>query len=156
MSTTLTFDEFDTDATVLESQAKRVRHAILSGSMMLMGGKACFYLYRARRKTEALRTLLSSLHVETGQDRQMLRDGARRLASAASVLQAAHEQLEQNQAHKAIPLFGTRMMRYLDDVACAVEDIAETAALGGSAEFADLVRDEIAKLDTHTSHRAHA
>jgi len=158
MATTaeLTFDDLDTEATILEGQAKRVRQAVLKGSMLLLGGKACFYLYRARRRTARLRATLSSLQVVTIQDRQLLRAGAVRLASAAEALNAAHEQLEQAKAHQEIPLFGARMMRYLDDVACGIEDIAETAALGASQDFADAIRVEVAKLDTLNSHQAHA
>jgi len=154
-TTTLTFTDLDTEATILEAHAKRVHRAAMQGVLFVLGTVACYYLRRAKTKTRRLRTLISGLDIRTADDRAHMAEGAKKLAAAAAALNAAYEQLERAHTARAVPVVGAAMMRYLDDVACMVEDIAETAALGASKDFADTVRAEVRKIEA-SSRQVHA
>lgn len=155
-TTTLTFNELDTDATILEAHAKRLHVAVMKGWLALLCTVLMCYLYRSRVHVNRLRRILSNLDIRTPEDRAHLREGASRLAAAAKTLNATFDLLQKRRAALHVPWVGAPMMRSLESLICAVEDVAETAALGASQDFATVVRSEIAKLDTHVHRRVTA
>lgn len=147
--TTLPLVELDVEASVLEAASKRVRLAIRQSHFAAIGGVGCFYLHRAQRSTSLIKSALSGAHIVSAEDRAMMRDIACNLGQASVALHFAFEDFSSLGAAKW-PVFGPLLMAKLEDLACAVEDMSETAALGASEEFATAVRTEIqASVDEH-------
>lgn len=104
-------------------------------------------LESCHREIEWIHGHISSLEVGTASERESLRHIAGWLGSAASVL--AELDREWSRMSTRIPVgaitkpLGASITRRLGDLVCLAEDAAETAALGASEPFAQLVEREL-------------
>jgi hypothetical protein len=146
--------ELDTNASIVEAAAKRVHLALHRGSMIAGAGVVCLYLHRAQNISDSLRKRLSEAEIQTDEDRATVRDIAASLGQGARAFEKAYCDARKRNVGR-IPVFGPRVMAQLDDLSCALEDMAETAALAASEAFADAVCNELKRnLDDHA--RSHA
>jgi hypothetical protein len=140
---TLQLFKLDTDASLIEAAAKRMRTAAQEASIVVLGAVVCFYLHRAQKAGNKLRDSLSKIDIKTTEDRGLLKEIATNLGQAATALESAYEQSERRRVDR-YP-FGSQLLRQLEELACTFEDMAETAALGASEAFAAALRDELSK-----------
>ena len=63
-----------------------------------------------------------------------------------TTLDDTHQELEQSAIASSLPITGRRALRRLSDLAEEADDIAEDAALGASAAFAEFVHRELATV----------
>lgn len=82
----------------------------------------------------------------TERDRPKLLALARRLGTMVTTLDATRQELEQSGIASPLPIKGRRALRRLSELAEEADDIAEDAALGASAAFAEFVDQELAKV----------
>lgn len=136
--------DLDTDASIIEAAAKRVRRAFMHGSLATIGWVTCVYINRTHTLGNKIRTNLSNLDIRTAEDRALLKDIAQNLSQAAIAFEGAYNESERSRLVK-LPVFGPKLMASLEDLVCTFEDISETAALGASQAFAASVRDELRK-----------
>ena len=134
--------ELDTDASVIEAASKRVHLALLHGSLIAHGATICFYLHRAQAIGERIRRELSHAEIETAEDRAVMKEVAANLGQASRAFERAFEEAEVTGIAKW-PIFGNQLVRQLDQLACCLDDLAETAALGASEAFAASVLNEL-------------
>ena len=71
---------------------------------------------------------------------------ARRLATMVTTLDDTRKELEQSGIASSLPIGGRRTLRRLSELAEEADDIAENAALGASAAFAEFVHQELATV----------
>ena len=148
------FVELDTNATIVEAAAKRIHLAFHQGSVVARTAGACFYLARAQRMSHKVREALSQAVVETPEQRMAMRVIATSLGEAARALDHAYRDASKRNLVK-VPVFGQTLMSQLEDLSCAVEDIAETAAFAADEAFATSVCDELRRnIEEH--HNCHA
>lgn len=140
---TLQLFKLDTDASLIEAAAKRVRTTAQEASIVVLGAVVCFYLHRAQKAGDRLRGSLSKIDIKTPEDRALLKEIAANLGQAATALESAYEESERRRVNR-MP-FGPRLLRQLEELACTFEDMAETAALGASEAFAAALRDELSQ-----------
>lgn len=82
----------------------------------------------------------------TERDRPQLLALAKRLGTLMTRLDDTHQELEQSGIASSLPIRGPRTLRRLSDLAEEADDIAEDAALGASAAFAEFVHRELATV----------
>ena len=107
-----------------------------------------------RKQLKDLRSLVSNLIIEDGNDRARLLDPAKQLGKSSAQWEEMHQEWISKimpRLPENIPLMkrlGAEIARQLEELAWMTEDIAETLALASSESFAQLVRQE---LDTNCS-----
>ena len=124
----------------IEAICKRIQLAAARGLLGIVGLGVCVNLVHARHKLGKMGRTISAMDVRTEADRSLLRKIAhlhQRLADAMS------RDRDRIAAMQPPPLFRFAIVRLLDALVVQAEDVAETAALGASAEFADLVDEEL-------------
>lgn len=142
--------ELDTDASIIEAATKRVRRAVLRGSLASVGWLACRYASRVHSLGRKIEKNLSSVNVRTPEDRALLKDISLSLAQAAMALEETYQHAERHHVDRW-PVFGPRLMSNLEDLVCTFEDISETAALGASEAFATAVAEELRRNLEHAA-----
>lgn len=136
---TLLLAELDTEASALGAASKRIRLALYKSHVAAIGAVGCFNLHRAQRSAAKIRVSLSGSKIETAEERALLRDVASNLGQASAALSQTHDRMKMLGVGKW-PIFGRTILRQLEDLACTVEDMSETAALGASEAFAATAR----------------
>ena len=114
----------------------RVQLAVARG----WGIAACVILFLLSRKLDDMGRMVSARDVHTEADRRLLRKIARGHQRIADSMSNARNLLADLQPR---PFLWYRMMRLFDNVVVQAEDVAETAALGASMEFANLVKKDL-------------
>lgn len=132
--------ELDERTTAIEALAKRVRLAVERGSLEL---RLWIALVRALRAFRTMGAALSRAEVVTDEDRALLAEVARGHARFATTLRSGRDRLVSNADHRP-GVFRRRNLRLMDTLMDDAGDLAETAALGASSDFARLVERELA------------
>lgn len=118
----------------------RVQHAVARGFLGILGLGVCMNLIRLRRRLGKMGRIITAKDVHTDADRRRLRKIAQFHQHIADSMSNARNLLADM---KTRPLLQSRMMRLFDNVVVQAEDVAETAALGASMEFANLVKEDL-------------
>lgn len=124
----------------IDAICKRVQLASARGSAGVLGLGLCVKLVRLRYKLDDMARGISAADVRTDEDRGHLREVARSHQRIADHARSASAMLADLQPR---PFLRFALMRLFDTLVVQAEDMAETAALGASAEFADLVVEEL-------------
>jgi len=141
--------ELDTASSMIEAAAKKVRLELLRATWIAFGGAVCVQLHRTQTTADRVRGRLSELQVTSDEQRCALRDIAINLGQGAKALQRAYEDAERRRLVK-IPVFGNVLMTKLEDLACTLEDMAETAAFGADEAFSRSLSEELVRnLEAH-------
>ena len=140
----------DADSSMVEAIAKRLRKTILQKTLstQITGYRAWRCLKEMEKVSREIHSDLMRLDVSTEDDRNNLLEIARQISKASETIWDAHNHLEQSELSKRIPIFGTRILIQLSDLSCDLEDMAETAALGASEEFAQAVQKRLETVTT--------
>jgi len=141
---TLRFEDFEMDA--VDAIWERVRP---QGSLGVVGLCLCWDLLCMRRSLDQLSRAVSAAYVSSEDDRKVLRRVAQRQQSLGDALSRYRDEFAA--IPRPLPLRGVAL-RLFDGLVVKAEDVAETAALGASADFANLVHEDlkdhgIAKVD---------
>ena len=131
----LAIDPIDVFTSMVDANFKRVRLALAQGSL---GVLLVVSLWRTRQFLDLAGKAISAADVSSKADRELLLDVARRHQRLADALEGIHDRL----ADERFP-FRFATVRLLDSLIIKAEDVAETAALGASAEFAKLVKEHL-------------
>lgn len=129
-----------TQGVALDAIRERVQRAVGRGRLGILGLGLCADLLRLRRRFERVACEVGDLDVRTDNERTLLCEFARGQQQVAESLESYRNQLPTIQPSSLGTLFG----RLFEDLIVSAEDIAETAALGASAEFANLVKEDLA------------
>lgn len=121
----------------IEANCKRVQLAAARG---ILGLGVCVNLVRLRHRLDKVGRVISGRDVRTEADRSLLRKIAQFHQRIADAMSSDRDRIV---AMQPPPLFRFAIVRLLDALVVQAEDVAETAALGASAEFADLVEEEL-------------
>ena len=129
------------DLTLDATQAirERVQLAAARGRLGILGLGLCADLLRLRRRFGRVEREVAALDVYTEDERKLLREFARCHQEVADSLDGYRDQL----SAMRLPFLGTILGRLFEALVVCAEDIAETAALGASAEFANLVKEDL-------------
>lgn len=120
----------------IEAICKRVQLATAGG---ILGLGVCVNLVRLRYRLDRMGCAISGRDVRTEADRSLLRYLAQFHQRIADAMSRDRDRI----AMQPRPFFWFVIVRLLDALVVQAEDVAETAALGASAEFADLVKEEL-------------
>ena len=123
----------------IEAMRDRVQRAVAQGDFIL-GIRLCVSLLRLRRGLDSMGRVVSATAVDTEGDRMFLRAVARHNQLVAAKLSSDRDQLAEM---RPFPILRFMLVRLLDAAVIKAEDIAETAALGASLEFANLVEEDL-------------
>ena len=99
-------------------------------------------VWKLEKHAEGIRTGLREVEVVDHDQRNSLRGVASQLAEVSKMLATAHSVLAERKEFEAW-LFSPRLLRRLEDLSCAFEDMSETSALGASEAFAVAVRERL-------------
>ena len=128
----------------IRERMQSVQSMIARGSLGIVGLRLCVNLLRLRREFGRIGRAISAAEVRTEDDRRVLVSVAQRQQNAADVLSACRDQFAG--IRRAVPLRGV-VMHLFGALVITAEDVAETAALGASAEFADFVKENLKRHD---------
>lgn len=134
---TMAVQDLTTDA--IDAIRADVQLAAARGSAGILGLGLCAKLMRLRGKLDDMGRLVSAADVRTDEDRMLLGEVAQSHQALADVLSDARDQT----AAKQPPPFRFAIVHLFDALVVQAEDMAETAALSASAEFAALVKEEL-------------
>ena len=135
---TMAVQDLKTDA--IDAIRADVQLAAARGSVGILGLGLWAKLMRLRGKLDDMGRLVSAADVRTDEDRMLLGEVARSHQTLADVLNDARDRIA---AKPPPPLFRFAIVHLFDGLVAQAEDMAETAALGASAEFAALVKEEL-------------
>ena len=133
-------DPIDVFTSMVDASLKRLRLTLAQGSrgVLLV---AC--LWHTRRMLDRSRDAISGADVTGEADRYLLHRVAARHQSFADVLERIRCQLADERLPLRLAPFRFAAVRLLETLVIEAEDVAETAALGASAEFAKLVKEDL-------------
>ena len=134
---TMAVQDLKTDA--IDAIRADVQLAAARGSVGILGLGLCAKLMRLRGKLDDMGRLVSAADVRTDEDRMLLGEIARSHQTLADLLSDARDRI----AAKPPPFFRFAIVHLFDGLVVQAEDMAETAALGASAEFAALVKEDL-------------
>ena len=150
MTATTTTEEFsfidlDTNASMVEAAVKQFRRVVLRSPVVLriVGFRAWRSMSHLGKLADEIRSDLGKIEITDQDDRADLLEIAHRLRAMSEMLSESHNMLEQSGLAHKIPIFGMRILTQIDDLSCALEDMAETAALTASETFANTVQKEL-------------
>ncbi len=135
---TLRFEDFKMDA--VDAIWERIQSAVAQGTLGVLGLRLWWNLPRMRRRFDQLGRLVSGADVRTEGDRKILREVAQHVQSVGDALSGCRDEVAGISRH--LPFRGA-ILNLFDVLIVEAEDLAETAALGASAEFANLVREDL-------------
>ena len=116
---------------------ERVQGAVARGSLGILG--LWVKLVRLHSKLDRVGRTVSAMDVCAEEDRRLLHECARNLQTCADTMSSQSDNMG---FMKPFP-FRSVIVRLFDALAVKAEDVAETAALGASVEFANLVKEEL-------------
>lgn len=117
----------------------RVQQAVARGSLGILGLGLWVKLIRLHALLDRMGRKVSAMDVRTEEDRRLLHECARDLQRCADIMSSQSD----NMVGMALVPFRAVIVRLFDALAVKAEDIAETAALGASVDFANLVKEEL-------------
>ena len=132
-SEALALDEIDVHTSIIKAIRKRV--LLPRGSL----GTLYVTLLYARSELSQVGHAISAADVRSEGDRRLLREVAKDLQCFADVMSSCRSRL----ADSRWSLFKVVVVRLVDALVVKAEDVAETAALGASLEFANLVKEDL-------------
>lgn len=133
-------DPIDVFSSAVDASLKRLRLTLAQGSR---GVLLVANLWYTRRMLGRSRDAISAADVTSEVDRDLMRWVAARHQSFADVLEGIRGQLADELLPLRLAPFRFAAVRLLETLVIEAEDVAETAALGASAEFAKLVREDL-------------
>ena len=136
----LTIDPIDVFTSMIDASLKRVRLARAQGSR---GVLFVAYLWYTRRILDQAGNAISAADVGSEADRQLLLRAARHHQRLADALDGIRNQLVNERPPLRLLPFRFAAVRLLETLVVKAEDVAETAALGASAEFTKLVKENL-------------
>ena len=113
-----------------------IEHALAHGSLSI---QIVIGLWQARRVLDKLSRTISAADVRSEDDRAHLLDVAQGVQRFADTMDNYRDRL----ANRQRSLFKVVVVPLLDALVIKAEDVAETAALGASLEFANLVKEDL-------------
>ena len=137
-TTALRFEDFRTDA--VDAIWERVQSAIAQGTLGVLGLRLWWNLLCMHRRFDHLSRKVSRADVRTEDDRKILRAIARYVQSVGDALSDCRDEVAG--ITRPLPFRGAVLNRF-DVLFVEAEDLAETAALGASSEFANLVHEDL-------------
>ena len=126
----------------IEVLAKRVQLAVARGSLEV---RLWMTLLRSRRALRTTRGCLDRAEVRSTEDRVLMSEVARGHTRFVATLERGRDRLTEDGGTRPT-MFRRLSLRLMDGLVDEAGDIAETAALSASAEFARLVERD---LDAH-------
>ena len=132
-SEALALDEIDVRTSIIKAIRKRV--LLARGSL----GTLYVILLYARSELSQVGHAISAADVRSEGDRRLLREVAKDLQCFADAMSSCRSRL----ADSRWSLFKVVVVRLVDALVVKAEDVAETAALGASLEFANLVKEDL-------------
>ena len=133
----LAMDAIDVFRSIIEAIRKRLRLALAQGSLGM--GNLCLILLYARRVLNQMGPAISAADVHSEEDRRLLREVAEDLQRLSDAMDSCPYRLASSQWS----LFRVVVVRLVGALVVKAEDMAETAALGASLEFANLVKEDL-------------
>ena len=133
-------DPIDVFTSMVDTALKRLRLTLAQGSR---GVVLVANLWYTRRMLDRSRDAISATNVTSEADRDLLHQVATCHQSFADVLEGIRGQLASERLPLRLAPFRFAAMRLLETLVVEAEDLAETAALGASAEFAKLVKEDL-------------
>ena len=134
----LSLEDFRMDA--VDAIWERVRSAIAQGTLGVLGVRLRWDLWRMHCRFDHLSREVSKADVCTEDDREILRKVAQHVQSVGDALGDCRDEFAG--ISRPLPFRGAVLNRF-DVLVVAAEDLAETAALGASSEFANLVHEDL-------------
>ena len=126
---------------VVTSTIERLRLALEQGSSRIriafMLLDVLFRLWKVRRRLDQVGDALSTADVRSEDDRTLLREVAQEHQRSADTLGSFRDRLPDWRPFKVV------VVPRLEALVIKAEDVAETAALGASLEFANLVKEDL-------------
>ena len=132
----LAVDTIDVFTSTIEAIRQRLRLALARGSL---GFQIVIILLYARGVLDQVGHAISAVDVRSEEDRVRLRAIAQGYQRFADAMGSCRDRL----ANSPWSLFGVVVVRLSDALVVKAEDVAETAALGASLEFANLVKEDL-------------
>ena len=129
-------DAIDVFTSTIEANRQRLRLALAQGSL---GIQIVFMLLDVRRVLDQVGDAISTADVRSEDDRTRLREVAQDLQRFADAMDSCRDLL----ADWRWSLFKVVFVPLLEALVIKAEDVAETAALGASLEFANLVKEDL-------------
>ena len=129
-------DAIDVFTSTIEANRQRLRLALAQGSLSI---QIVFMLLDARRVLDQVGDAVSTADVRSEDDRTHLREVAEYHQRFADAMGSYRDGL----ADWRWSLFKVVVVPLLDALVIKAEDVVETAALGASLEFADLVKEDL-------------
>lgn len=133
-------DPVDVFTSTVDASLKRLLLTLAQGSRGVLLVASLWY---TRRMLGRSRDAISAADVTSEVDRDLMHWVAARHQSFADVLEGIHGQLADELLPLRLAPFRFAAVRLLETLVIEAEDAAETAALGASAEFAKLVREDL-------------
>ena len=124
----------------VEAILERVQLAIARGHLGILGLGLCVALLRLSRGLDRMARVVSAADEHTEDYRAFLREVARGHQRIADRMSRDRDRLA---SMRPSPAFRFVIARLLDTLVVKAEDVAETAALGASVEFANLVKEDL-------------
>ena len=125
---------------MVDASLKRVRLALAQGSC---GVLFVAYLWHTRCFLDRASDAISGADVTSEADRELLLAAARHHQRFTDTLEGIRDQLADERLPLRLVPLRFLAVRLLEILVIEAEDVAETAALGASAEFAKLVKEEL-------------
>ena len=135
-SENLAMDAVDVFTSTIEAIRKHLWLALAKGSLGIL---CVIILLYARHVLGQVGDEISDADVRSEDDRARLREAAQGLQGFADAMGYFRDLL----ANRRRSLFKVVVVALLDALAIKAEDVAETAALGASLEFANLVKEDL-------------
>ena len=118
----------------------RVQLAVARGFLGILGLGVCMNLIRLHCRLDKVGRIITVRDVHTDADRRVLRKFAQFHQRIADAMSSHRDWIADKQQP---PFFKFAIVHLLDALVVQAEDIAETAALGASVEFANLVEEDL-------------
>ena len=135
-----TMEFLDQPMAAVEAILDRVQRAVDRGHLGILGLGLCVTLLRLSCTLDQMGRVVSTADEHTEDYRRLLREVAR---GHQRVADSMSRDLDQLANMRSSPAFRFIIVRLLDALVVKAEDVAETAALGASVEFANLVKEDL-------------
>lgn len=137
-ATTMEFP--DRSMAAVEAILERVQLAVARGHLGVLGLGVCVTLLHLSRTLDRMGRVVSAADEHAGDYRRFLREVAQGHQRVAERMSRDRDRLA---SMRPSPAFRFIILRLLDAIVVKAEDVAETAALGASVDFANLVREDL-------------
>jgi len=137
----------DTAARQAESIHRSIDRYHAEASVFALSFSVLPLLYRMQKGLKGLQGSIASLRIETGEDRELAKEMAGKLAAIAAGIDSVAEKYNGSigTMQPLLSFLGSINARLFEEVACAAEDAAETLALASDTAFANLLESDLTK-----------